>query len=109
MILDSFDPRARGSVKDAHQIVSVQWALEASELHLLLKVRKPRAQSSDAPRRRHPLLFPAGCNVGRGEIEEIVPYVASVKSQSANCAVGPCRVVGSWPAMKLNQRPYRRS
>ena len=80
MILDSFDPRARGSVKDAHQIVSVQWALEASELRLFLKVRKPRAQSSDPLRSCHPLLFPAGCNVGCGEIEEIVPYVASVKS-----------------------------
>ena len=108
MILDPFDPRAWGPVEDPHQIVSVEWAVEASEVHLLLEVQEPRTQSSDAPRRRSPLVFPTGCNIGRGEIEQIVPDVTGVKSQAADCAVSPSRVVGSRPAMKLNQRPDRR-
>jgi len=80
MIFDSFDPRTWGPVKNSHQIVSIQRALETSELHLHLEVQKPCSQCSDAMRRRYPLAFPTGCDIGRSEVQEIVPVIAGVKS-----------------------------
>jgi hypothetical protein len=53
-------------------------------------------------------VFPTGCDIGRGEIQEIVPNIAGVKSEAADRAIGPRRVVGGRPAVKLNQRPDRR-